>query len=56
VTDEDWRAIRDEVAAASVRLHERAVRPGRPGTRPVNASIVMFAMSDHRVKAIDDDA
>ncbi len=53
VTDEDWREIRDTVAGASRRLHACAVRPGTPGTRPVNASVVMFAMTDSRVKAID---
>lgn len=48
VTDEDWREIRQQVAAATQRLHKVAVRPGTPGTRPVNASVVMFGLSDPR--------
>lgn len=55
VSDEDWREVRRQVAEAAEWLHKRAVRPGTPGTRPVNASVVMFGLSDPRVKQASDD-
>jgi DNA-binding transcriptional ArsR family regulator len=55
VTDEQWAEIREQVAEASRRLHDLAQRPGTPGTRPVNASVVMFAMTDERAGADDGE-
>jgi DNA-binding transcriptional ArsR family regulator len=55
VTDEEWAEIREQIADASKRLHELAQRPGTPGTRPVNASVVMFAMTDARVESADGE-
>jgi DNA-binding transcriptional ArsR family regulator len=54
VTDQQWREAKEQIAQATVRLHEQAVRPGTPGTRPVNASVVMFGMTDERVGDDDD--
>ena len=47
VTPQDWEQARQAIAAASVMLHEQARRPHEPGTVHVNASVVMFAMSDN---------
>jgi DNA-binding transcriptional ArsR family regulator len=55
VTDDEWRAVREQIADAANRLHQLAVRPGTPGTRPVNASVVLFGMTDPRVGADDGD-
>lgn len=55
VTDEEWRAVREQIADASNRLHRLAVRPGTPGTRPVNVTVVLFGMTDPRIGAGDGD-
>jgi predicted ArsR family transcriptional regulator len=45
VAEDEWRAFRDAVRAAGVRLHEQAARPRTPGTRHVNATVLLFEMT-----------
>jgi DNA-binding transcriptional ArsR family regulator len=40
----EWEAVRDEVKAASERLHDAARPPHTTGTVRVNATIVLFSM------------
>lgn len=46
VRPQDWERARQAVAAATIRLHERARRPHEPGTVRVSATVAMFAMGD----------
>lgn len=48
VTDEQWLAFRNAVGDAAQRLHEQAVMPRSPGTRPVSVSAVLFPMQRGR--------
>ena len=44
VSPEEWLTFRDAVAAASLRLHERAERPHSPGTQHVSVTALLFGM------------
>jgi DNA-binding transcriptional ArsR family regulator len=44
VSEEDWLEARAAVHEATLRLHQRAVRPHEPGTMRVNATVVMFPL------------
>jgi DNA-binding transcriptional ArsR family regulator len=44
----EWKAIRDEAKALSVRLHTSARPPHTAGTVQVNATMVLFAMKSDR--------
>ena len=47
VEPELWEAVRDELKAASVRLHTAARPPHTAGTIRVNATVVLFTMEPH---------
>jgi DNA-binding transcriptional ArsR family regulator len=44
----EWEAVRDQVRAASVRLHTAARPPRTTGTVRVNATMVLFSMEPDR--------
>jgi DNA-binding transcriptional ArsR family regulator len=44
----EWQAVRDQVRAASDRLHTAARPPHTPGTVRVNATMVLFSMEPDR--------
>ncbi|WP_212831061.1 transcriptional regulator [Catellatospora sp. TT07R-123] len=46
VDPDQWREIRDRVAAAADDLHRIAQRPHTPGTLHVSATIALFRMED----------
>ncbi|HEX7744949.1 MAG TPA: helix-turn-helix domain-containing protein [Micromonosporaceae bacterium] len=46
VDPDDWREIRDAVAAATDRLHRSAQPPRSPGTVRVSATLALFRMED----------